>query len=146
MRRSLGATETLGPAGRNVGPVGSIWWSPRALGPARHRWPSWSRPASPCATGRSTGPWPGNTLSWAYVFEWPFFAAYAIYMWWRLVHEPARSAAAAAPAPPAGRAAPTPDRRRRPPGRVEDEVEDEELAAYNRYLAALNEADRQERR
>jgi len=29
----------------------------------------------------------GNTLSWAYVFEWPLFAAYAVYMWWRLVHE-----------------------------------------------------------
>ncbi len=31
----------------------------------------------------------GNSLSWAYVFEWPLFAAYAIYMWWRFVHEPA---------------------------------------------------------
>jgi hypothetical protein len=29
----------------------------------------------------------GNDLSWAYVFEWPFFAGYAIYMWWRFVHE-----------------------------------------------------------
>jgi len=29
----------------------------------------------------------GNDLSWAYVFEWPFFAGYAIYMWWRLLHE-----------------------------------------------------------
>ena len=29
----------------------------------------------------------GNSLSWAYVFEWPIFAAYAIYMWWRFVHE-----------------------------------------------------------
>ena len=28
----------------------------------------------------------GNELSWAYVFEWPFFAAYAVYMWWRLLH------------------------------------------------------------
>ncbi len=32
---------------------------------------------------RATG---GNELSWAYVFEWPFFAAYAVYMWWRLLH------------------------------------------------------------
>ena len=31
----------------------------------------------------------GNTLSWAYVFEWPLFAAYAVYMWWRFVHEAA---------------------------------------------------------
>ena len=29
----------------------------------------------------------GNTLSWAYVFEWPFFTGYAIYLWWRLVHD-----------------------------------------------------------
>ncbi len=29
----------------------------------------------------------GNSLSWAYVFEWPLFAVYAVYMWWRLVHE-----------------------------------------------------------
>jgi hypothetical protein len=29
----------------------------------------------------------GNRLSWAYVFEWPFFAGYAICVWWRFVHE-----------------------------------------------------------
>ncbi len=28
----------------------------------------------------------GNTLSWAYVFEWPIFAAFATYMWWNLLH------------------------------------------------------------
>jgi hypothetical protein len=29
----------------------------------------------------------GNTLSWAYTFEWPLFAGYAIYVWWQLIHE-----------------------------------------------------------
>lgn len=29
----------------------------------------------------------GNTLSWAYVFEWPAFAAYAVYVWWQLIHD-----------------------------------------------------------
>ena len=29
----------------------------------------------------------GNSLSWAYVFEWPIFAGYAIYMWRRLLKE-----------------------------------------------------------
>ena len=29
----------------------------------------------------------GNGLSWAYVFEWPAFAIYAIYMWWKLIHD-----------------------------------------------------------
>jgi hypothetical protein len=28
----------------------------------------------------------GNALSWAYVFEWPLFAAFAVYMWWNLLH------------------------------------------------------------
>lgn len=28
----------------------------------------------------------GNALSWAYVFEWPLFAGFAIYMWWNQLH------------------------------------------------------------
>lgn len=28
----------------------------------------------------------GNTLSWAYVFEWPLLAIFAVYMWWKLLH------------------------------------------------------------
>lgn len=34
---------------------------------------------------RATG---GNGLSWAYVFEWPFFAAVVVYGWWDLIHFP----------------------------------------------------------
>jgi hypothetical protein len=30
----------------------------------------------------------GNLLSWAYTFEWPIFAAYAVFMWWKLLNEP----------------------------------------------------------
>jgi len=29
----------------------------------------------------------GNELSWAYVFEWPLFAGYAIYMWRKLLND-----------------------------------------------------------
>ena len=29
----------------------------------------------------------GNELSWAYVFEWPIFAAFAVYMWWTTLHQ-----------------------------------------------------------
>lgn len=29
----------------------------------------------------------GNALSWAYVFEWPFFAGYAIYVWRKLLND-----------------------------------------------------------
>jgi hypothetical protein len=87
----------------------------------------------------------GNDLSWAYVFEWPFFAGYAVYMWWRFVHEGAES--------PDGRTA-TPARRAEAPpdagseaeqngvpsegaGRQDSEAAD--MAAYNDYLADLAE-------
>jgi hypothetical protein len=137
----------------------------------------------------------GNTLSWAYVFEWPFFTGYAVYLWWKLVHDqpgmaastgapgargttgvssaPSAPGAPCAPGAPgaplagevahggqggddvagsaahgacspagvtdsthalgaaaAGRATPTADASRDEP--------DDELAAYNRYLAELN--------
>jgi hypothetical protein len=29
----------------------------------------------------------GNALSWAYTFEWPLFALYAVYVWWQLIHD-----------------------------------------------------------
>jgi hypothetical protein len=29
----------------------------------------------------------GNGLSWAYTFEWPAFAIYVVYMWWRMIHD-----------------------------------------------------------
>lgn len=69
----------------------------------------------------------GNGLSWAYVFEWPFFAAYGTYMWWKLVHDQN------APAPNPAR---SPEGTERPMHRVEEP--DAELAAYNRYLAQLH--------
>ena len=28
----------------------------------------------------------GNGLSWAYVFEWPLFAVFAVYMWWNVLY------------------------------------------------------------
>jgi len=40
----------------------------------------------------------GNLLSWAYTFEWPFFAGYATWMWWRLVHEETATVADLVPA------------------------------------------------
>ena len=29
----------------------------------------------------------GNSLSWAYVFEWPLLGIFGIYMWWNFLHE-----------------------------------------------------------
>jgi hypothetical protein len=94
----------------------------------------------------------GNELSWAYVFEWPLFAGYAVYMWWRLLHEPAEaeSPPATAEGPHGGAGEDTPTGA--PPGGGDgparsarsdrDEQEDAELAAYNAYLAQLAERDR----
>jgi len=42
----------------------------------------------------------GHTRSWAYAVEWPVFAAYAVWMWWKLLREEpgfARADAEAAP-------------------------------------------------
>ncbi|HTX63259.1 MAG TPA: hypothetical protein VMD28_06445 [Acidimicrobiales bacterium] len=29
----------------------------------------------------------GNDLSWVYTVEWPFFAVYSLYIWWKLIHD-----------------------------------------------------------
>jgi len=60
----------------------------------------------------------GNTLSWAYVVEWPIFAVYALYMWHRLLKEERPSERAAAPATLEG--------------------DDPKLVAYNNYLSAVH--------
>jgi hypothetical protein len=87
----------------------------------------------------------GNALSWAYTFEWPIFAGFAIVFWAKTIRDefhppvpkgaPAGNVALPAGSPGAAVLA-TPDGE--PP---DDEPEDEELAAYNAYLARLtNEA------
>jgi DNA-binding transcriptional regulator of glucitol operon len=85
----------------------------------------------------------GNSLSWAYVFEWPLFAAYAVYMWWRFVHEaaPEESPGDAAAADAGGRAAVAPAAPA-PPETPQELQEDADLAAYNEYLAQLAERDK----
>ena len=90
----------------------------------------------------------GNTLSWAYVFEWPFFTGYAVYLWWKLVHDqPEQAPVAPAERPastnvlvPADTGAPGEDG-----SEARDEDEDEELAAYNRYLLELHTSGHQKR-
>lgn len=91
----------------------------------------------------------GNSLSWGYAVEWPVFAGFVVYVWWREVKF-ARRRAAEADAPPAdppvepAPAATTGSRpavrrpvraSRVPAGNV---VEDTDLAAYNHYLSWLN--------
>ncbi len=100
----------------------------------------------------------GNGLSWAYVFEWPFFTGYAIYLWWKLVHEqddpvvaPSAGTGLAAGEPPSDghpveAAAPSgADAHAAPQTPAATDDEDDEVAAYNRYLAELNASGRRKR-
>jgi DNA-binding transcriptional regulator of glucitol operon len=76
----------------------------------------------------------GNGLSWGYTFEWPVFAAFVGYLWFRMVRDELRDAGTAEAERPAPlRPAPT----RRPAQPVADD--DPELGAYNAYLAWLAE-------
>jgi hypothetical protein len=84
----------------------------------------------------------GNALSWAYAFEWPLFACYGTYMWWKLVHEQPGPSAGPETGTREGATASEPV----VPAGPEEEEEDEELAAYNRYLADLSAADERNRR
>lgn len=91
----------------------------------------------------------GNALSWAYTFEWPIFAVFALVFWVKTIrdelHPPAAAAdqagtgqetaaqaslpgGAGGPADPAAAAATA----------VPQSEEDEELAAYNAYLERLH--------
>ena len=72
----------------------------------------------------------GNTLSWAYTFEWPLFAGYLLYVWRRLRRHPPPEEAVDSDTAQDERVA------------AGGEEEDEELAAYNSYLSALEESGR----
>jgi len=79
--------------------------------------------------GRATG---GNTLSWAYTFEWPAFAIVAGIGWWQMVHDEPEERAARKQRQSAVRASrPEPSIARRV------DQESDELRAYNDYLASL---------
>jgi hypothetical protein len=77
----------------------------------------------------------GNSLSWAYTFEWPLFAGYLVWVWWRLLREDRTDRSS--------RTADGPDAASAPSDAPAEE--DEELAAYNRYLQALEDSGRRKR-
>ena len=84
----------------------------------------------------------GNGLSWAYTFEWPLFACFAVVFWAKTIKDEFRVKRGLAPG--TAESAPGLDdlpvtvravqASTAPPG----EDEDEELSAYNAYLARLN--------
>ncbi|MEU8262386.1 hypothetical protein AB0C02_17365 [Micromonospora sp. NPDC048999] len=91
----------------------------------------------------------GNALSLGYAIEWPVFAGFVVFVWWREVRHTLRGAPAQRPtsAPPAAArtepAAATPVVRRpvrvsRVPAAPAAGAEDGDLAEYNSYLSWLN--------
>jgi hypothetical protein len=83
----------------------------------------------------------GNALSWAYTFEWPVFAAFGVVFWAKTILDEFRPPPEPGPIPdvdlPAGAGA---ERGSGPAGAgPAAEEDDPELAAYNAYLARLNE-------
>ena len=92
----------------------------------------------------------GNTLSWAYTFEWPIFAIFGVFFWFKTVRDELHPDAGRKPSPqvvlPAGArqpdtagAGPADDSEPGEPAEGgEAEPVDAELAEYNAYLARLN--------
>jgi hypothetical protein len=83
----------------------------------------------------------GNALSWAYTFEWPVFAVFGVVFWAKTIRDELKPPADPGEAedvdlPPGAVRAAQPGGQDRPPAEAED---DPELAAYNAYLARLNE-------
>lgn len=75
---------------------------------------------------RATG---GNMLSWAYTIQWPIFAGFVAFIWWREVGRTLHGPTGPGPAP----IHPAPTQTV-----YEDDTDDPTLAAYNHYLAWLN--------
>lgn len=84
----------------------------------------------------------GDFQNLGYALQWPLFAVFTVLAWGRVLQLEARRepAPAARPAPPSPTPA-TPTATRSLPGQEDDP--DDELAAYNAYLARLAEQDGQ---
>ena len=94
----------------------------------------------------------GNGLSWAYTIEWPVFLVYAVFMWWRLLHDTAESEADDNAVADEAKKAMVASKRatrspswltqrsasRRTTARTRAAEEDRQLAAYNAYLKTLD--------
>ena len=86
----------------------------------------------------------GNSISWGYMFQWPVFGGFVVFIWYREV-QLARRRAAGEPGPAAAAetkpgSAISPGRPVRVPSRpaaADPGADDPELTAYNDYLAWL---------
>lgn len=90
----------------------------------------------------------GDHVAWIYTVEWPFFACYAVYTWWKLLHDdPDARKRALRERPAASVSALEASHGETTPVALSEgfdpyDESDPELAAYNRYLASLHERDR----
>jgi hypothetical protein len=87
----------------------------------------------------------GNGLSWAYTFEWPLFAGFAVVFWAKTIRDEFRIKRGEATSPDRSREElPLGVERVLGVGSVQagtaglEDDEDPELSAYNAYLARLN--------
>ena len=85
----------------------------------------------------------GNALSWAYTFEWPLFAGFAVVFWARTIRDEFRIRRGGGEVPEATEAASAAQSLPAGVGTVQvqqpaDDAEGAEVAKYNAYLARLN--------
>jgi hypothetical protein len=84
----------------------------------------------------------GNGLSWAYTFEWPLFACFAVVFWAKTIKDEFRikrgQATGSAEAEDGRDDLPVNVRPVQVSAAAPRDDEDEELSAYNAYLARLN--------
>ncbi|MGB6581022.1 MAG: hypothetical protein WBF34_24240 [Streptosporangiaceae bacterium] len=162
--------ENAGPADISAPADASATGGPAAVGDAapeapaelsgpvwhfliRPRWLGWHVLMVVCFWGMLwLGDWQfhralgGNGLSWAYTFEWPLFAVFAVVFWVKTIRDEFRIRRGEMPDPravaaedlPAGVASAVQAVGAVQAAGASGENEDEELSAYNAYLARLN--------
>ncbi len=113
------------------------------------RWLSWHLFAAAAVAGMSwLGDWQfrraiaGNTLSWAYTFEWPIFAIFGVVFWVKTIRDelhpaPEGGARAGVELPARAQAGQGPAADGPDEAGERDGQADTELAEYNAYLARL---------